>query len=78
MMGTCKPSANSLLTSVSAMSGTISITCDSLSRTNQHFTLKENPLTRTALDDFVACYKPANRHQRQESERFKRYTYNAP
>ena len=25
-------------------------------RTNQHFTLKENPLKRTDLDDFVACY----------------------
>ena len=44
-------------------------------RTNKHFTLKQNPLTRTDLDDFVACYNPANRHQRQESERFKRYTY---
>ena len=44
-------------------------------RTNKHFTLKQNPLTRADLDDFVACYNPANRHQRQESERFKRYTY---
>ncbi len=44
-------------------------------RTNKHFTLKQNPLTRADLDEFVACYNPANRHQRQESERFKRYTY---
>ena len=44
-------------------------------RTNKHFTLKQNPLTRADLDDFVACYNPANRHQRQESERFKHYTY---
>ena len=44
-------------------------------RTNKHFTLKQNPLTRADLDDFVACYNPGNRHQRQESERFKRYTY---
>ena len=44
-------------------------------RTNKHFTLKQNPLTRADLDDFVTCYNPANRHQRQESERFKRYTY---
>ncbi len=44
-------------------------------RTNKHFTLKQNPLTRPDLDDFVACYNPANRHQRQESERFKRYSY---
>ena len=33
-------------------------------RTNQHFTLKQNPLTRAHLDDFVACYDPDNRHRR--------------
>ncbi len=44
-------------------------------RTNKHFTLKQNPLTRADLDDFVVCYNPAARHQRQESERFKRYPY---
>ncbi|WP_419928957.1 N-6 DNA methylase [Candidatus Poriferisocius sp.] len=44
-------------------------------RTNKHFTLKQNPLTRADLDDFVACYNPTNRHQRQESKRFKRYSY---
>ncbi|MCY4258569.1 MAG: class I SAM-dependent DNA methyltransferase, partial [bacterium] len=44
-------------------------------RTNKHFTLKQNPLTRADLDDFVACYNPTNRHVRQESERFKCYTY---
>ena len=44
-------------------------------RTNKHFTLKQNPLARADLDDFVACYNSANRHQRQETERFKRYTY---
>ena len=44
-------------------------------RTNKHFTLKQNPLTRVDLDDFVSCYNPDNRHQRTESERFKRYTY---
>nr|MBP7683350.1 N-6 DNA methylase [Deltaproteobacteria bacterium] len=27
-------------------------------RTNQHFTLKTNPLKRTNLDEFVALYKP--------------------
>jgi type I restriction enzyme M protein len=40
-------------------------------RTNKHFTLKENQLKRADLDDFVACYHAANRHQRTESERFK-------
>jgi type I restriction enzyme M protein len=44
-------------------------------RTNKHFTLKENPLKRNDLDDFVACYNPRNRHERKESERFKSFTY---
>jgi type I restriction enzyme M protein len=34
-------------------------------RTNQHFTLKTNPLKREDLDDFVACFKPENRHDRR-------------
>ena len=34
-------------------------------RTNQHFTLKTNPLKRSDLDDFVACYHPQNRHERK-------------
>ena len=34
-------------------------------RTNQRFTLKTNPLHRSHLDDFVACYNPDNRRQRQ-------------
>jgi type I restriction enzyme M protein len=44
-------------------------------RTNKHFTLKENTLKRTDLDDFVACYNPKNRHERKQSERFKAFTY---
>ena len=44
-------------------------------RTNQHFTLKENPLKREHLDEFVACFHPANRHERQENERFKAFGY---
>ena len=32
-------------------------------RTNQHFTLKTNPLKREHLDDFVACYHAENRHE---------------
>ena len=44
-------------------------------RTNQHFTLKTNPLKRSDLDDFVACYNAANRHARVESERFRTFTY---
>src|SRR5437773_1953583 len=34
-------------------------------RTNMHFTLKENPLKRSDLDEFVACYNPTNRHERK-------------
>jgi hypothetical protein len=33
-------------------------------RTNKHFTLKTNPLRRADLDEFVALYNPANRHDR--------------
>ncbi len=44
-------------------------------RTNMHFTLKENPLRREHLDDFVACYLAGNRGQRVETERFHRFTY---
>jgi len=44
-------------------------------RTNQHFTLKQNPLRREHLDEFVAAYKPNARLEREESERFKRFTY---
>ena len=44
-------------------------------RTNRHFTLKTNPLTRADLDDFVACYNPEAHHERQETERFHRFSY---
>lgn len=44
-------------------------------RTNIHFTLKTNTLTRNDLDDFVKCYNPGNRKKRKETERFKRFTY---
>jgi type I restriction enzyme M protein len=44
-------------------------------RTNQHFTLKENPLKRADLDDFVASYHPKNRHSRRETERWRPFTY---
>ncbi|UDF60538.1 class I SAM-dependent DNA methyltransferase [Halobacterium sp. BOL4-2] len=44
-------------------------------RTNKHFTLKRNPLTYDDLEDFIECYKPGNREEREESERFKKYEY---
>jgi type I restriction enzyme M protein len=44
-------------------------------RTNQHFTLKENPLQDADLRDFVACYQAGARHERAESERFHYFEY---
>jgi type I restriction-modification system DNA methylase subunit len=44
-------------------------------RTNQSFTLKTRQLVRSDLDDFVACYNPANRQDRKEAERFRPFTY---
>ncbi|HNU79584.1 MAG TPA: class I SAM-dependent DNA methyltransferase [Bacillota bacterium] len=50
-------------------------------RTNIHFTLKKNPMTRADLQDFIICYHPENRHERHETYseenpdgRFRRYT----
>jgi type I restriction enzyme M protein len=34
-------------------------------RTNQHFTLKTDPLKREDLDELVSCYNPTNRHTRK-------------
>ncbi len=34
-------------------------------RTNVHCTLKQNPLRRSDLDEFVACYRPDARHDRE-------------
>jgi type I restriction enzyme M protein len=42
-------------------------------RTNQRFTLKERPMVRADLDDFVACYRSGRRHERAESEKFRRF-----
>jgi type I restriction enzyme M protein len=45
-------------------------------RTGQHFTLKQNPLRREHLDDFVKCYRPGEpRETRIEGERFKPFAY---
>lgn len=44
-------------------------------RTNVHFTLKEKKLAYSDLEDFVKCYNPSNRHQRTETERFRKFTY---
>jgi len=44
-------------------------------RTNQHFTLKTNPLKLDDLQDFIKCYNPENRHDRKETERFRGFSY---
>jgi type I restriction enzyme M protein len=45
-------------------------------RVNQHFTLKQNPLRRSHLDEFVDYYRPGRpRTERVESERFRSFTY---
>ncbi len=36
-------------------------------RTNIHHTLKKKPLRFEDLQDFIACYQPSSRHERQES-----------
>jgi type I restriction enzyme M protein len=43
-------------------------------RTNKHFTLKQNPMKRADLDDFVECFCVADRSLRRESERFRRFS----
>jgi len=40
-------------------------------RTNLHFTFKTNVLKRADLDEFVACYRPENRHERKATWREK-------
>ena len=45
-------------------------------RTNQRFTLRERPLKRADLDDFVKSYgSKYGRAQREETERFHRFSY---
>ena len=44
-------------------------------RTNQHFTLKTNPMNEADLEDFVKCYKAPTQAGRKETERFRKFTY---
>ncbi len=44
-------------------------------RTNQNFTLRQNPIDDPDVKDFVDSCRPTNRQKRKESERFKRFTY---
>lgn len=46
-------------------------------RTNQRFTLKERPMVRADLHDFIACYRPGRRFEREESEKFRRFPLDA-
>jgi type I restriction enzyme M protein len=44
-------------------------------RTNQHFTLKTNPLKLDDLQDFIKCYNAQNRYERTETESFRAFSY---
>jgi type I restriction enzyme M protein len=44
-------------------------------RTNQRFTLKERPMKRADLGDFVSCYCAPNRGKRRETDRFHKFAY---
>jgi type I restriction enzyme M protein len=44
-------------------------------RTNVHHTLRQNPLAHAHLADFVEAFKADARHERTESQRFRRFTY---
>ena len=45
-------------------------------RTNQRFTLRERPMKRADLDDFVMRYgSKSGRAKREETERFRRFSY---
>ncbi len=44
-------------------------------RTNVHFTLKQKPLGYEDLQDFIKCYNLENRFEREETERFRAFTY---
>ncbi len=44
-------------------------------RTNVHITLKTNTLKYSDLEDFIRSYNPANRHERQQTERFRAFAY---
>jgi type I restriction enzyme M protein len=46
-------------------------------RTNKRFTLKERPMTAADLRDFVETYRSGHRHEREEGERFRRYSLDA-
>jgi type I restriction enzyme M protein len=44
-------------------------------RTNMHFTLKQNPLRYEHVEDFIAAYNAKDRSKRNESDRFRRFSY---
>lgn len=51
-------------------------------RTNVHFTLKKNPMQKGDLQDFINCYRPQNRFEREETwleanpeGRWRKFTY---
>src|SRR5882724_8958531 len=44
-------------------------------RSNQNFTLRQNPIQTKDLADFIQCYNADNPSGRQESDRFRQFKY---
>lgn len=44
-------------------------------RTNQHFSLRQNPIRTEDLADFIQCYCADNPTRRKETDRFRRFEY---
>jgi type I restriction enzyme M protein len=44
-------------------------------RSNQNFSLRQNPIRTVDLIDFIHCYQTTDRSKRKESTNFRRFTY---
>lgn len=44
-------------------------------RSNQHFSLRQNPINTEDLTDFIKCYRADKRDQRKETDNFRRFKY---
>lgn len=44
-------------------------------RSNQKFSLRQNPIESKDLSDFIQCYRPEDRTHRKESTHFRRFPY---
>jgi type I restriction enzyme M protein len=44
-------------------------------RSNQHFSLRQNPISAGDLTDFIQCYRAEDRTGREETHHFRRFAY---